>query len=169
MLFRWFGPLRYFARVFTAEDSPRQLALGFALGLVVGLVPKGNLTALLLASILFATRVSLGSGALTAMLFSFIGPWLDPLTHRIGWKILTWPSLQSHFLAFYDRPFVPWTDLNNTVVLGSLVLGVMLFYPAYRLSKPLFKRYPPATVLSQSKDRLHRLLDRGPKPAPESL
>lgn len=40
-----FGPLRYFAKALILETTPRQLALGFALGMVIGLVPKGNLIA----------------------------------------------------------------------------------------------------------------------------
>ena len=36
---------------------------------------------------------------------------------------------------------MPWTDFNNSIVLGSLVIGLLLLYPMYRLSKPVFARY----------------------------
>ena len=41
-------------------DSPRQLALGFALGLWLGLLPVDNLFTIGLGTLILATRVNLG-------------------------------------------------------------------------------------------------------------
>jgi len=144
-------PIRFLAKALTAECSSRQLALGFAMGLVIGLVPKGNLIAVLLMTILCASRVNLGAGMLTAFFCSWLGPIVDPVTHRIGLTLLTSRPLEPLWTALSDLPLASWTRFNNTVVLGSLVLGLVLFYPAYRLSKPLFVRYAP-----QIGDKLRR-------------
>lgn len=144
-------PIRFLAKALTAESTSRQLALGLAMGVVIGLVPKGNLIAVLLTTMLCASKVNLGAGMLTAFLCSWLGPLVDPLTHRIGLSLLTSRPLQPMWTAFADAPLAAWTRFNNTVVLGSLVLGAALFYPAYRSSQPLFARYAP-----QIGDRLRR-------------
>jgi uncharacterized protein (TIGR03546 family) len=126
--------LRSIVSLFTAAGSPRQIAFGVALGATIGLVPKGNLTAALLAILLLSLRVNLTAGTAAAVLFSWLGVWTDPLAHRIGSAILTHTAVQPVGAYLFDLPFVPWTALNNTVVLGSLVLGLVLFYPVYWLS-----------------------------------
>ena len=119
------------------------LAHGFALGALVGLVPKGNLTAVVLMVILCGARVNLGAGMLAAFAFSWIGLLLDPLSHRAGVFLLEWQPLVPAWTWLYNLPVVPWTQFNNTVVLGSLVLGLAAYYPLVRLSEPLFARYKP--------------------------
>jgi uncharacterized protein (TIGR03546 family) len=151
-------PVRYLARALTEECSSRQLALGFAMGLVIGLVPKGNLTAVALMTILCASRVNLAAGMLSAFLFSWIAVLTDPLTHFLGWSLLRAEFLTPLWTSLYDVPLVPWTAFNNTVVLGSLVLGLVLLYPAYRLSEPLFARYTPLVQAKLSKLKVAQLL-----------
>jgi uncharacterized protein (TIGR03546 family) len=109
-------------------------------------MPKGNLTALALTVVLFGSRVNLGTGVLAAFCFSWVGTVLDPVSHVIGRAILTFGPLQSPLASIFDLPLVPWTALNNTVVLGSLVLGGGQFYFSYRLSRPLFEKYQPKVL-----------------------
>ena len=82
-------PLRLLVRAFADQDSPRQIAMGLALGAVIGLVPKGNLLAAVLMMIVCASRVNLGAAMLSAFAFSWIGMWVDPLSHRIGLALLS--------------------------------------------------------------------------------
>jgi len=136
-------PFRFLAQALTDQNTPRQIALGFAMGLVVGLVPKDNLIAVVLMSVLCATKVNLGAGMLAAIVFSWVGMLTDPLTHRIGLSLLTAETLKPTWTALYDLPLMPWIGFNNTVVLGSLLLGLTLLYPALRLSEPVIARYKP--------------------------
>ncbi len=139
MLLQFIRPLRLLARAFTAAATPRQLAFGFALGMMIGLVPKGNLTAGLLTVILLGTQANLGTGLTAAVLFSWVGVLADPLSHRVGHAFLTAEPLQPMWAYLYNLPLAPWTGFNNTVVLGSLLLGLWLFYPVYRLSEPVLE------------------------------
>ena len=151
-------PIRFFAKALTSELAPRQLAVGFALGMVIGLVPKGNLTTIVLVAILCAIRVNLGVGLLSAFVFSWAGILTDPLTHHIGLFLLTHDSLRPLWSYLYDLPVAPWTDFNNTIVLGSLVLGLALAYPAYRFSLPLFGRYTPMMSAKLQRFKVLRFL-----------
>ena len=40
-------------------------------------------------------------------------------------------ALKPLWTCLYSLPVVPWTKFNNTVVLGNLVLGLLLYAPVY--------------------------------------
>jgi len=151
-------PLRLLVQALAAADSPRQLAYGFALGMMIGLVPKGNLIALALALLLLVTRANLAAGGVAAVAFSWLGVWLDPLSHRLGLALLTKPSLQPTWAWLYDLPLMPWTGFHNTVVLGSLLVGLWLFYPSYRLSLLGFQRFQPPVAEWIARHQVTRIL-----------
>jgi uncharacterized protein (TIGR03546 family) len=132
-------PLRRLVQVFLAHDASNQLALGFALGMLLGLLPKGNLIALSLFVLLFSLRVNRGVALLAAMAFAWIGPALDPFADRLGAYLLSASTLQPTYASLYRLPLAPWSDFNNTVVLGSLAIGLWAMYPAYWLSFRAFE------------------------------
>ncbi|MEN1681258.1 MAG: TIGR03546 family protein [Planctomycetota bacterium] len=133
-------PLRGAVWVITANDSSRQIAAGVALGMMLGLVPKGNLIALALGVLLCALRVNKTAGVMAAAAFSAVSVALDTFTHRLGAHLLKVESLQGFYAWLYDQPLGPWIGFNNTVVLGSLVLGVYLAYPCYVAAESLLAR-----------------------------
>jgi uncharacterized protein (TIGR03546 family) len=128
-------PLRQVAQALLAHDASNQLALGFALGMVLGLMPKGNLIAVSLFVLLFSLRVNKGVSLLAAFAFSWFGPALDPFADKIGAYILSAGPLQTTYAALFQLPLGPWFDFNNTVVVGTLVIGLWAFYPTYWLSQ----------------------------------
>ena len=137
------GALRTTVSLFTGGGSPQAVAFGGSLGMMIGLMPKGNLTAAVLSFVLLATHTNLAAAALSGAVFSLAAKWTDPLAHRIGSAILTQPSWQKDFARLFDLPIVPWTALNSTVVLGSLVLSLVLFYAVYHLTWEAFSRHQP--------------------------
>lgn len=127
-------PVRLVAQALVGNDSPRQTAWGFALGMIVGLMPKGTLLAIALAMLVCAVRVNRAAALLAIGVFSFLGWALDDTAHRLGAIVLLWEPARSTFTALYDMPFGPWIGFNNTVVMGQLLIGLYLFYPAYRVA-----------------------------------
>lgn len=124
-------PLRQLAQALTANDSPRQVAWGVVLGMLVGLLPKGNLIALTLGMLLFGLRVNLSAGMLAGGLFSLLSIALDPTAHRIGTAVLLSETLRGPFTWLYHVWWGPLTGFNNTVVVGQLIIGCYLVYPMY--------------------------------------
>jgi len=137
-------PVRLCLKALADQSTPRQLSMGLALGIFVGLVPKGNLLAIVLGMALAASRVNLGIAAAAIVLCSLLSPLLDPVSHRIGAWLLELPQLTPMWTWLYNQPVVAWTAFNNSVVLGSFVAGLTLLYPAHRLSRPLFEAYSAA-------------------------
>ncbi len=134
-------PVRMLADALTAEDTPKQLAWGIALGMVVGLVPKGNLIAIVLSILMMSCRINLGTAFAAVFAFSWVGMLLDPVSHLIGRWLLTLDGLTPVWTSLYSVPMAPWTSFNNTIVLGSLLIGGSLLWPTYRLALPLVERY----------------------------
>jgi len=128
-------------RALSGQSAPGQLSMGLALGILVGLVPKGNLLAIVLGMMLAASRVNLGIAAAAIVCCSFASPLLDPISHRIGSWLLSQPGLANFWTWLYNQPVAPWTGFYNSVVLGSFIVGLLLLYPAHRLSRPVFEKY----------------------------
>ena len=158
MFYLFLKPFRLVGKALLSESSPRQLAAGFAMGMVVGLVPKGNLIAVVLMMILAASKVNVGIGMISAMIFSWVGTFTDAYTHKVGLWLLEMPMLQSFWTAAYNKPIVPWTAFNNTVVLGSLVCGLIALWPVYFLSCPIWERYTDSVVARMKKYKLLKVL-----------
>ena len=127
-------PLRGAVAVLLANDSPRQVATAVALGAVIGLVPKGNLIAVSLVVLLCSLQINRTAGLMSAAIFSWIGFYLDGFSHRVGAQLLSIEWLQPQFATLYDLPLGPWIGFHNTVVMGSLLVGLYLAYPVYVLA-----------------------------------
>ncbi len=124
-------PVRRIVQALLAHDASNQLAAGFALGMVLGLVPKGNLIAISLFVLLFSLRVNKGVGLVAAIAFSWIGPAIDPFADKLGAYFLSAHSLQGTYATLFQMPLGPWFDFDNTVVVGSLAIGLWATYPVY--------------------------------------
>jgi uncharacterized protein (TIGR03546 family) len=136
-------PVRLAAQALTANDSPRQTAWGFALGMIVGLLPKGTLLAMGLAMLVFALRVNKTAAILAIGVFSYVGWVFDDFAHRLGAVVLLWEPARATFSWLFDMPLGPWIGFNNTVVMGQLLIGLYLFYPAYRGAYAVAERVQP--------------------------
>lgn len=139
MLSNAVAPLRKFCRTLLASHAPEQLALGFTIGMVIGLMPKGNLIALSLCVLLFSMRCNKGLGIAVAVVFSFVGTWTDPFAHRLGLAALNFEPIQATYASVFKLPLGPWLGFNNTVVTGSLLMSLYLAYPVYWVTRLLFK------------------------------
>lgn len=133
-------PRRFIWHALIAESSSKQIAWGIALGVLIGFLPKGNLIAICLAAILFSLRVNLLAAMITVATCSLVGILLDPFFDHMGRTILTIVPLQGLFARLYQWPLVPWTAFNNTVVMGSLFVGLLQLYPTYRIARRLARR-----------------------------
>jgi uncharacterized protein (TIGR03546 family) len=125
------APWRRLVVALLACNSSGQLAAGFALGMIIGLVPKGNLVALSLCVLLFSLRCNKGLAMLSAVVFSLSANWTDPFAHKLGLAALSLEPLQATYASVFNLPLGPWLGFDNTVVTGSLLLGLYLAYPVY--------------------------------------
>ena len=134
-------PFRLLLQALLTESTPRQMSLGLAFGVLVGVVPKGNLLAMVLATLLAATRVNLAIATVAIVACTLGSGVFDGLFDQIGGYILSMPSLQNVWIEMANTPFMPWTDFNNSIVMGSFITGLILIWPIHRLTCPVFEKY----------------------------
>lgn len=150
--------LRWFIKGIVKENSPSAIALAIAFGFVIGIIPKSNLTAQSIFILAMVIRTNTGFLILSILIFSFISPVIDPLTDRIGYFILTLPSLNKVFNWMYNTPVIAWSDFNNTVVMGGVVVGLILFLPVYYYSKKFGVYYNSFLKEKIAKSRVSKVL-----------
>ena len=130
-------------RAIAGRKHPYQLAWAVAFGVLLGIVPHGNLLAVCLLVLVLSLKLNHAMAALTAIAASFLASKLDPVSHAVGDYLLTNPEFASVAQKAWALPMMPWTDLNNTVVLGSTTIGVAGLLPIFLISYPVFRRMAP--------------------------
>ena len=128
-------------KMLNSETGTNQIASGLALGFALGMSPFLSLQGLLIVMFMIIFRVQFGAASLSAFFFAFVAYLLDPIFHLIGETILYAKSLQSLWTALYNMPLIPLTRFNNTVVMGSGVLGLILFIPLFFIFIKLVATY----------------------------
>ena len=133
--FNWFrGSIRGF-------DTPHRLALGFTLGMMLGLLPKDSLLFYGLGLLSILSTGNLACLACGAILFHFLGHAMDPQLHQLGLAALTYPAMESTWTQLSEVSWMGWTRFNNSIVMGGVVAGLVLAFPIYLMSRLLFARF----------------------------
>jgi uncharacterized protein (TIGR03546 family) len=139
-----FAILKLIQSIFKAlhsDGTPGQVAAGLALGAALGLTPLINVHNLLIFALIVILNVSFGGGMLGWALFVPVGFILDPVFDRIGAHLLQAGSLRPLWTSLYNTPLVPYTNFNNTVVLGSVVGWLVLAVPIFFAGRYGVARY----------------------------
>jgi uncharacterized protein (TIGR03546 family) len=136
--------LKYIAKLLKAlasEAKPWQLALGFVLGMVIGLTPVFSFHNLFIVILLLILKVNIGMALLAFILFSGIAYLADPAFHQFGTWLLEHENYQELWISIYDNEWWALTRFYNTVVIGSFVSAVLLSIPAYPLVFVFVQQY----------------------------
>ena len=135
-------PIISLIRMMHSETDPRQISLGFALGMIPGFTPLTSPHNLLVLLAILFFRVNIGAAMLSWGVFKVLAYALDPLFHQIGLFFLTQVGfLQTLWTALYNAPLVPYTRFNNTVLMGSLMFSLLAFFPIYWGGKFMVVKY----------------------------
>lgn len=125
-----------------SDTDPRQISLGFSLGMILGFTPLSSPhNVLVLLAILFF-RVNISAAVLSFCVFSILAFLLDPLFNLIGLSVLTQIDiLQGLWTSLYNAFLFPYTRFNNSVVMGSLIFSLVAFYPVYWGGRTMVVKY----------------------------
>jgi len=142
LLKQFFGLLK----LLNSETGHNQIAAGIAMGFILGMSPMLSLQAMLVFICLFLFRIQIGAAFLAAFFFKFIAWILDPLFDDFGRAVLGSESLSSLWTALYNMPIVPLTRFNNSIVMGSGIVAILLFPVIFFLSRSLILKYRETVV-----------------------
>jgi uncharacterized protein (TIGR03546 family) len=157
--------VKWIARLIVAVNANSrtgEIAAGISCALLLALIPAGNLLWFTLFVITFLLKINLAGELLFLALFKLLAPLTDGLLHRLGTLVLTQPLLAGGFTAAYNLPILPLSRFNNTVVMGGLVAGLVLWIPVFLLFRRLVILYRRALRDRIANSRLVKALGRIP-------
>lgn len=124
-----------FFKAINKNSHPGEIAHAICCGMMLGFMPKNNALWYILAVCFIFMRIQKGAFVIFTLLFSLLAPVLDPLFDNIGFFALTLDFLQPVFTFLAKVPLVSFTRYNNTIVMGSLLSGIILYIPVYFLGR----------------------------------
>ncbi len=145
-----------------ANTRPAEIAAGAAMGLLLALVPGGNLLWIGLFIATFFLKINMAAQFFVMGLARLAVPLVDPALDRLGWAVLTAPVLQGLLTSLARLPVVGWTRFTDTVVMGGLLAGLALWVPVLLLSLLLVRIYRRALRERIAGSRLGRAVARVP-------
>ncbi|AAS12098.1 MULTISPECIES: DUF2062 domain-containing protein [Treponema] len=130
-----------FFRAINANAHPGDIAHAVALGLFLAILPKNNLTFTFLFFLSIFIRINKGAFFISFILFGFLTPFMDVLINNIGFWAVQLLFLRPIFIALENIPFVALFKLSNTMVLGGIICGLILYIPVYILTRIIIAKY----------------------------
>ncbi|GBD32611.1 MAG: hypothetical protein KatS3mg081_2554 [Gemmatimonadales bacterium] len=132
----WLKLVQQLVKALNSDGTPGQVAAGIALGAALGLTPLANLHNLLVLAAIMLLNVSVPGAMLGWVLFTPVGFALDPLFDSVGrWLLLDLEALRPLWEEVANTPVIALANLNNTIVLGSLIVWLLMFAPIYLLAR----------------------------------
>jgi uncharacterized protein (TIGR03546 family) len=108
-----------------------QIAAGFAWGILLALVPVGNILWFALFILTFFFKINSGMQLFTIVIVKLFRLALIPAIDAVGWALLNIGELRPTYTMLYNLPIAPLTRFNNTLVAGGLVIGIILWLPLF--------------------------------------
>lgn len=135
-----------FIKLLNSDTGTNQLAAGFAAGFVLGMTPVLSLQSFLIFICIFLFRIQPGAALVTAFFLKFPAYLMDPLFDYVGSLVLELQGLQGLFTTLYNMPIIPFTRFNNTIVMGSGVLAILLTPAVFFMARNLVQKYRQTVV-----------------------
>lgn len=145
-------------KLLNSDTGTNQIASGIACGLILGFAPFFSLQTALVILLLLFFRIQIGAAFIAAFFFSLIAWALDPIANLLGIFVLELPSLKTLFTSLYNMPIVPLTRFNNSIVMGSGILTVLLFPIIFFVSRILIAQYRETIVTRYKQTRFFKLI-----------
>lgn len=141
-------------KVLNSETEPGQISLALSFSMIAGLTPFFSVHNLIVLLLVMIIRVNFSSFILGLGLFSAVSLMLDPLFHGVGLKALTLKPLEGLWTAMYNSTLWRIERFNNTVLMGSLLVSLILFIPLYLSANFAIRKYREHVLRWVRKSRL---------------
>lgn len=128
-------------KVLNSETAPSQIAAAVALACVFGMTPVWTLHNAIVLLLVLWLRVNLSIFIVAWGLFTVLAFALDPVIDAVGHALLTADALRPLWAGFYGTDLGRLSDFNNTVVMGSLVVSLLLVPVLWYATVVLVRQY----------------------------
>lgn len=128
-------------KVLNSESEPAQISLAVCLAMIAGFTPLYSLHNLMVLLLVCILRVNASAFILGFVFFSGAAYLLDPLFHKLGLWVLTQAALDGLWTELYGQVLWRIARFNNSLVMGSLLLSLILAIPLFLAFNMLIRRY----------------------------
>ena len=135
------GQILKIFKALNSNASPWQLSLGVCLGAILGLTPFLSLHNVVVIFIALILNVNIGITIISGVLFAGVAYLLDPVFLLFGYTGLKAEELQGFWTQFFSCPVFILGNLNNTIVMGSLIVSLLLAIPLFFIFNVLVEKY----------------------------
>ena len=134
-------------KILRSEESPNQIAAGFVMGMIIGLTPLLALHNVILIILIIILKVNMAPAIFAFAIFSGLAYLFDPLFHSLGYILLVdVGALQNLWTLLYSYPLISLSRYNNTVVIGSFIVAILL---VVHFSEESYGRISVGTTICQ--------------------
>lgn len=120
-----------------SNRRPGEVSAAISTAVLLTLIPASNVLWFSLLAVMFLLRLNHAIALVFIAILTPFSALADPLLHRIGHAILTLPALHDLFTSLYNLPLMPFTRFNNTLVMGGLIAGLILWLPLFVIGRVL--------------------------------
>jgi uncharacterized protein (TIGR03546 family) len=135
-----------FIKLLNSDTGTNALAAGVVCGMILGFTPAFSLQTLLVFILLFLFRIQIGAAFLAAFFFKFGAFLLDPLFDSVGRWALQIEGMKELYTSLFNMPIIPYTRFNNSIVMGSAIVSIVMAPIVFVLSKILIIKYRKTVV-----------------------
>jgi uncharacterized protein (TIGR03546 family) len=142
-------------KILVDNTSPRQITWSLILGLGIGISPTFSLQFIFLFLLLLIFNVQFSLAISSAFFFKLLFIPLAGIFHILGDFVLRIKSLNPIFSTLINTPLVPYTNFNNTIVMGSLIFFLLSLPIQYFFFLTLIKKYQDKVVSRIKKSKAY--------------
>jgi uncharacterized protein (TIGR03546 family) len=131
-----------FFKELNSSANKHTIVLAIILGLLSGFLPTFTFFNYVIWFFVLIFRIPLGLYMASFSFFGGIAYFLDPLFNKVGYFLLTNEYLKPFWTLLYNTPFLRWSGFNNTLVMGSLAIGILvsiILYPILLKSVEIYR------------------------------
>ena len=135
------GFLYKLLKAFNAAQTPWQITLAIVMGMMMGLTPIAGLQTAVLFIIALVVNIHFGLFLAIAGVVAPIAYLADGLFDALGFFLLSNPDWEPFWTMLYNNGWARQTAFDNTIVLGSTLVALVLALPLYFILNRLITAY----------------------------
>jgi len=128
-------------KILNSETAPINISLAICFGMVVGFTQMWSVHNLIILAIVLFFRVNLSAFILGTLFFKSLSFLLNGVFHQIGLSLLTANFYQDIGTYLYNITFWKFDRINNTIVVGGVLVSILGFLPILFILNILIKKY----------------------------
>jgi len=154
----WVKFIKKLLQALQSGNSPKQLAVGFVLGMLMGITPFWSLHNVMILMMLIILNVNVSMFLLASLIFSLAGYVLDPVFHNLGYFLLSTDSIKPFWIFCTETPVLSFFRLNNTTNLGSIISSFIMLIPVYYFTVKFVNTYRTKFAVKIGKWRIVKII-----------